>query len=79
MAHYAGRITVWSCQTCDEAAANRVEGRRSSHCDDDIDLEPDELGRDFAVAFVVSFRSAILNRNGPRRDPTEFAQPLLES
>src|SRR4029077_10984898 len=38
------------------------EGRRSPHCDDDIDLEPDELGRDFGEAFGASFRRAILNR-----------------
>jgi hypothetical protein len=55
------------------------ESRRSPHCDDDIDLKADELGRDFGEAFGVSFRRAILNRNGSPRNPTEFAQPPLES
>ncbi len=48
------------------------------HRDDDIHLEPDKLRRNFLGAFGMSLRRAILDRNGPPRDPTEFAQPILE-
>ena len=44
--------------------------------DDDIDLEPDELGRDFGEALVASLRPAIFDRDGATLDPAEFAQPL---
>ena len=47
--------------------------------DDDIDLEPDELGRDLGVALAASLRPAILDRDGATLDPAEFAQPLHES
>ena len=47
--------------------------------DDDIDLEPDELGRDLGVALAASLRPAILDRDGATLDPAEFAQPLHKS
>src|ERR1700730_2494241 len=50
-----------------------------SRRDDDINLEPDELGRDFGEALVASLRPAILDRDGATLDPTEFAQSLHKS
>jgi hypothetical protein len=44
--------------------------------DDDIDLEPDELGRDLGEALVESFPPAILDRDVATVDPAEFAQSL---
>ena len=44
--------------------------------DNDIDLEPDELGRDLGEALAASLRPAILDRDGAALDPAEFAQPL---
>src|SRR5215470_1986787 len=48
----------------------------TSHRDDDIDLEPDELGGDLGEAFAASLRPAILDRDVAAFDPAEFAQPL---
>lgn len=48
------------------------DGRVSSG-DNDIDLEPDELGRDLGIALVASLRPAILNCEGATFDPAEFA------
>src|SRR6516165_12320902 len=47
-----------------------------SHRDDDIDLQPDELGRDLGEALVASLRPANLDRDGATLDPTEFTQSL---
>jgi hypothetical protein len=44
--------------------------------DNDIDLEPDELGCDFGDALVVPVRPSKLNRNGLVLGPAEFAKPL---
>ena len=79
----------------DQAAADRVarqrEHDRDDRCrllcredrgsrrDDDIDLEPDELGRDLGEALAASLRPAILDRDGAALDPAEFAQPLHKS
>ena len=46
---------------------------------DDIDLEPDELGRDLGQTLVAPLCPAILDRDGATFDPAEFAQPLHES
>src|SRR5262245_64556795 len=46
------------------------------HRDDDIDLEPDELGGDLGEAFAASLRPAILDRDVAAFDPAEFVQPL---
>ena len=51
----------------------------ASRRDDDIDLEPDELGRDLGEALAASLRPAILDRDGAALDPAEFAQPLHKS
>ena len=50
--------------------------RRGSRRDDDIDLEPDEFGRDLGEALAAPLRPAILDRDGAALDPAEFAQPL---
>ena len=50
-----------------------------SRRDDDIDLEPDELGRDLGIALAAPLRPAILDRDGAALDPTEFAQSLHKS
>src|SRR5215475_13281795 len=47
--------------------------------DDDIDLEPDELGRDLGEALIASLGPAILDGDGSILDPAEFAQPLYKS
>ena len=47
--------------------------------DNDIDLEPDELGRDLGIALDASLRPAILDRDGATFDPAEFAQSLHKS
>jgi hypothetical protein len=53
-------------------------GNCAPRCDDDVDFEPNKLGRDFDEAIVASFRPAILNYNGACLDPAELAQPLLK-
>ena len=47
--------------------------------DNDIDFEPDELGRDFGGPLGATLRPAIFDRDGATFDPTEFAQPLHKS
>src|SRR5262249_26716368 len=49
-----------------------------SRRDKDIDLEPDELGRDLSKALVASFPPAILDRDIATVDPAKFAQSLHE-
>src|SRR5262249_62387285 len=48
----------------------------TSHRDNDIDLEPDELGHDFGEALAAPLRPAILDHDRAALDPAEFAQPL---
>src|SRR5262249_30615621 len=50
-----------------------------SRCNNDIDLEPDELSRDFGVALAAPFRPAILDRDGAPFDPAKSAQALYKS
>src|SRR5579863_3707202 len=40
--------------------------------DDDVDPEPDELGRDLGDALGSSFRPAMLDRDGAPLDPTKI-------
>jgi hypothetical protein len=49
------------------------------HRDNDINLEPDEVGRGFRVALISALCPAILNREVATVDPTEFAEPLHKS
>src|SRR5262249_31478786 len=43
--------------------------------DNDINLAPDELGRDLGEALVASFPPAILDRAGATLAPAELMQP----
>jgi hypothetical protein len=45
----------------------------------DVDVEPDELGRDLGEALGASFRPAILDHDGAILDPAEFVQSLRKS
>ena len=49
---------------------------RSPRCYNDIDIAPDELGRDLGCAVGASLRPAMLDRDSTALDPAEFAQPL---
>src|SRR5262249_1438610 len=48
----------------------------TSHRDNDIDLEPDELGCDIGEALAAPLRPAIFDHDRAALDPPEFAQPL---
>jgi hypothetical protein len=43
----------------------------TSRRDNDIDLEPDKLGRDFGEALAATLRPAILDRDGAALDPAK--------
>src|SRR5262245_22728243 len=90
----AGDIAAWSRQACDEAGGDRVpqydddwddrcrllcRDRRASTGDNDIDLEPNKLGRDLCEPAGASIGPAILDREVATLYPTEFAQPLHKS
>jgi hypothetical protein len=47
--------------------------------DNDIDLEPDQFGRDLGESLAAAFGPAILDRHGATLDPTENTQPLHKS
>ena len=47
--------------------------------ENDIDLEPDELGRNLGEAFGASFRPTIFNSGVAALDPAELAQALHKS
>jgi hypothetical protein len=47
--------------------------------DNDIDLEPDELGSDLGHALGTSLRPAMLDCDIATLDPAEFAQSLRKS
>src|SRR5262249_22906079 len=44
--------------------------------ENDIDLKPDELGRDLGEALLASLGPAIFDRDGAILDPSELAEPL---
>src|SRR6266496_2736605 len=50
------------------------KGRLGSDCVNEIDLEPDELGRYLGKAIGASLRPAIVDGNGATLNPTEFVQ-----
>src|SRR5262249_25758686 len=52
---------------------------RVSSCNNDVDLEPDELGCDLAETLSASLRPAILDCDGTPLDPSELAQSLHKS
>jgi len=51
--------------------------RRRSRCDNDVDLEPDELGGDLSIAFVAPLRPSIFDRDGTALNPAEIPQKRL--
>jgi hypothetical protein len=48
-------------------------------CHNNIDLEPDEFGRDLRQVLAAPLRPAILDRDIPTVDPTELAHSLHKS
>src|SRR5262249_35237627 len=48
-------------------------------CDNNIDFESDELGREHGGAIAASLRPAILDDEVATFDPAEYAQPLQKS
>jgi hypothetical protein len=52
--------------------------RRVSTGDNDIDLEPDELGGDLLEVFAASIRPAILDHKIATLDPAKLVQTLNE-
>src|SRR3954462_1052262 len=55
------------------------KGWNGSPRDNDIDLEPDEFGRDLGEALAAALRPAILDRDGATLYPAEVTQPLHKS
>src|SRR5262249_11389732 len=47
---------------------------RASHCEDDIDLKPNEFARDLGKSLVTSIRPAIFDCNSTAIGPAEFTQ-----
>jgi hypothetical protein len=47
----------------------------SRRCDNDINLAPDEFGRNLSGALGAALRPAILDCDGTTFDPAEFMQP----
>ena len=45
-------------------------------CDNDRNLELDQVGRDFGIAVATALGPASLDRDGATLNPTEFAQSL---
>src|SRR5262249_30820601 len=73
-------------QASSDRIVYRREHDRDDHCrlfcreswrgcrrNNDIDLEPDELGRIFGVAIATTLCPTILDRDGATLDPAEFA------
>src|SRR5262249_27665381 len=88
----AGDVAAWPRETRDQAADDGIvryckdngDNRcrllyhrdGNSRCDNDVDLQADELRRDLGVALGTSFGPAILDCDGAIIDPTEFTQSL---
>src|SRR5262249_17679856 len=47
--------------------------------DNDVDIEPDELGGDLSIAFVAPLRPSIFDRDGTALNPAEIPQALHKS
>src|SRR5262249_61359567 len=52
----------------------RRQGRLGSVREDNIDLEPDELGGGFAISLIAPFRPTVLYRDGTALDPATLHQ-----
>src|SRR5262249_50849484 len=50
-----------------------------SRGDDNVDVEPNELSREFGIALAAALRISIFNRKIATFDPAELAQPLHKS
>jgi hypothetical protein len=50
--------------------------RFGSPGENDIDVAPDQLGRDFREALGASLAPAVLDHDGAALDPAKLAQPL---
>jgi hypothetical protein len=50
-----------------------------SRGDNNVDVEPDELGCDLDKTLGTAFRPAILDHDGAILDPAEFVQSLRKS
>jgi len=90
----AGDVAARSRQARDQAHANRIvhQCEDDGHCrrrllcgerrvaagDNDIHLEPRQLGGQLRRAIGASLRPAILDRDGAPVGPPEFVQPLHE-
>src|SRR5262249_7188607 len=60
-----------------DGRCNLLQGQdRSSDCDDDVNLEPHELGPDLSESLAATLRPAILDRDRAAFDPAQFAQAL---
>jgi hypothetical protein len=47
-------------------------------CEDDIDFEPDELGRYFGSALVASLSPTVFNKDGATFVPAKLTKPMRE-
>src|SRR5262249_13718862 len=88
-------IAARSRQVCHQAASKRIQPQGEddrdfrrrllcrpscvSSCDNDVDLEPDELGCDLAETLSASLRPAVLDCDDTPLNPSEFAQSLHKS
>src|SRR5262249_1479194 len=74
----AGAPRRWEHDWDNRCRALCGERRFGSACENDIDLEPDELGRDLGKALAASFPPTVLDCNGATLDPAEFPQSLYK-
>src|SRR5262249_59495874 len=61
----------------DDRCGLLCRGDCSSRRQDDIDLAPDELGRDFGITLVTSLRPANLDRDGAILDRSRCTKPAI--
>jgi hypothetical protein len=59
-------------------AVLRCQGRRRRGRDDDVHLEPDQLGCEIRQAVEAALRGSVLDDDVLALDPPELAQPLPE-
>src|SRR5712691_7329081 len=68
------RLVAW-----DDRCRLLCSKHRGARRDNDIDFQPDELGRDLGIALAAALPPANLDRDIATLDPAEFAQPLHKS